>query len=362
MIKVDKKVIARMNKCYAICLLESGGEKSFLVATEKEGDCRRFDIEGNPIETIWTEPGGVMTMVQIPNGNGAFLSTQKFYSPNNSSEAKIVIAEPIDNTGKKVNSLKEKHTWRIKTLCQMPYIHRFDIIPGGNKYYIIACTIKSDHKYKDDWRYPGKIWVRELPESFDAYDADAGNPMEFDLLQDGLLKNHGYGRFEKDGKVCSLIGAENGLFKVSPPNEEEAQWQIKKILDRPTSDVRAIDIDGDGKNEYMIFSPFHGSDLSFYKESKDGLEAFYHHSEDLPFLHALWAGEIKNKASFILGHRGGDRDLMLASWNDSTNKIEFTILDHDRGPANVLAYNIDGQDFIVATNRETNEVALYKLK
>lgn len=361
MFKVEKKVIASMPKCYAICMLESGGEKSFLVATEKEGECRRFDTEGNYLETVWTEPGGVMTMVQLPGKNGAFLSTHKFYSPNNSAEAKLVLAEPVDSEGRAVESLKEEHRWKIKTLCPLPFVHRFDILKSGDKYYLIACTLKSDHEYKEDWTHPGKILVRELPEDFGAFDAEAGKPLEFDVLKDGLTKNHGYGRFVRDGQQESLIGAENGVFRVMPPGRFRKDWEVRQLLDKATSDVRAIDLDGDGKIEYMLFSPFHGEELTFFREERDGLRLFYRHEEELPFLHALWAGKIKGVPCFLLGHRRGNRDLLVATWNHGEKKIEFQRLDHDRGPTNVQVYQADGHDYIIATNRETDEVALYKV-
>ena len=39
-----------------------------------------------------------------------------------------------------------------------------------------------------------------------------------------------------------------------------------------------------------------------------------------------------------------------------------TLLDSDIGPANVLHYTNDGEDYILSANREIDEIALYKVE
>ena len=62
--KVSKKVISNLTKCYSIAPLTYQGKRHILVAAEKQDPCYLFDLEGNQEETVWEGPGGVMSMVQ----------------------------------------------------------------------------------------------------------------------------------------------------------------------------------------------------------------------------------------------------------------------------------------------------------
>ena len=129
-----------------------------------------FDQDGNEKATVWEGPGGVMTMVQVPGTDGQFLATHKFYSPNDSREAKIIVATP-DQNGR----------WKINTLVELPFVHRFDILTVGEENYLIACALKSGHEYKDDWSTPGKVYGAKLPKDLTGFNEE--NQLSFDCIK-----------------------------------------------------------------------------------------------------------------------------------------------------------------------------------
>lgn len=357
--KTDKKVIASLPKCYSIAMLNVGGEQSFVVATEKEGDCQRFDLEGNYLETIWSEPGGVMTMIQVPGGNGAFLATHRFYSPNDSKEAKIILAEPVGSDGvTPVKDLSVPHGWNIRTLTDLPFVHRFDILTVGAVHYLIACCLKSDHECKEDWSHPGRIYAGVLPADLSSFGPE--NHLPLAVIKEGLTKNHGYFRcIMPDGRPGSIVSAEEGVYRVGPPVLPEGEWSVDQLLDSPASDATEIDLDGDGIKELITYAPFHGSELTVWKPVDGKYSEVYRCPEPLDFLHAIWSGILDGKPAALIGHRKGGRDLFTLVYDHEQHTYRLDLIDHDRGPTNVQVYEYKSRANIIATNRETDEVALY---
>lgn len=346
--KISKKVIANLSKCYSIAPLKYRNQNCFLVAAEKKDRCILFDEKGDELDTIWSEPGGVMTMVQVPGSDGQFLATHKFYSPNDSKDAKIIIATPIS-----------KGNWEIRTLVNLPFVHRFDILERNGVHYLIACALKSGHEFKDDWSSPGKVYAAVLPDDLSGYNED--NQLELKVIKDNMLKNHGYYKVKVAGVESSLISADCGVFEFIPPENPESDWEIRQLIESPASDAVLVDFDEDGNNELAVLSPFHGDQISIYKRKDNKFVKVYDYENKTEFTHAIYGGRLGSKNALIVGHRKGERDLLIFTYDREMHKYNAQLIDHDCGPANVYHYNKDGEDIIISTNREIDEVAMYKL-
>lgn len=353
--KVEKKVIANLNKCYAISELNYKGEHCFLVAAEKSDPCYLFTESGDKLETVWEGPGGVMTMTQVPGSEGQFLSTQKFFSPNDSLEARIIIATPNPSS---------KDNWDLRVLCETPFVHRFGILRRGGANYLLVCCLKSGHEYKNDWRFPGACYGALLPDDLSGY--GNGKTLELTLIMDGMTRNHGYCLKKHGGHDSAIIGCEEGTFMIEPPAVVGADWEVTQICSIPSSDSVLIDFDGDGKDELGMISPFHGNALTIFH-----LDEFDNYvpqwklpipEKDTEMIHATWASEILGKNTWVVGWRKGTKDTIAVTWDEKAGDYKVDYIDKNTGCANVCHFkNKDGKDVIVATNREIDEVALYTL-
>ena len=349
---VEKKIISNLNKCYSIAELNYKGKHCFLVAAEKSDPCELFSEDGEKLETVWTEPGGVMTMVQVPGTDGQFLATHKFYSPNDSIDAKIVIAEPKNGA------------WEVRTLCRVPFVHRFGILERAGTNYLIACALKSGHEFKNDWRFPGACFGAPLPADLSAFSDE--NPLEMKLLKDNMLKNHGFAKIRHGGHDAALVACEQGTFIFDPPAVLGADWEVTQISAVPSSDSVLLDFDGDGKLELGCISPFHGNSIVIYHLDDYGNyvpQWKYSRAEaETEMVHATWACELLGKPTWIVGWRKGTKDTIAITWDESSGDYKTEFIDKNTGCANAMKFvNAKGEEIIVGANREIDEIALYKV-
>lgn len=349
MLHIEKKIIGSIPRCYAVTPLFYKGKEHLLVASEKCDRCVLYDLEGNEEATVWEEPGGVMTMLQIPGSDGEFLSTHKFYSPNEAQEAKIIIASPQKEGG-----------WKIHTLLDLPFVHRFGILERNGTKYLIACTVKSGQNHKDnDWSFPGKVYGAVLPDDFSGFDDE--HQLRMDVVMDGMVKNHGYYKINDEGMDKAVISCDSGVYIFMPPENPGDKWHIEQLLDTPASDAVLVDLDNDGVLELAVISPFHGDHIAIYKKKNGKYKKVYDYDRPAQFSHAIFGGFIDQVPSVVIGHREGERNLLIFTWNRDTQEYMSEIIDKDCGSANVYKFTYKGEDYLLSANREVNEAVLYKV-
>lgn len=346
--KLVKRKSIELEKGYCVAKLRYHGEEKLIAAAEKVNKCLLFDLYGNLEETIWEEPGGTMSIAHIPGSDGCFLAVQRFYSPNDAAGAGIVYVEP-----------EAENHWSVKQVAELPFVHRFGILEKNHHYYIVACTLKSGHKYKDDWTVPGKIWTAQLPENFDKVEAGS-SPIPFTVLKEGLTKNHGYYQGRDGSGDFALVGSENGIFKVEPPEKPGEPWKCSQMIEDAASDMALSDLDGDGEQELVTISPFHGDTLNIYHKSAKGYVLTGICPGKLEFAHGIWSGMIDGKPVVLVGHRGGEQSIVMITCENGSYSYE-TLLTY-AGSANLLVYERRGKNCLISANRENNEIAFYDME
>lgn len=340
--RYEKTVIDSVEKCYALTSLEKDGETLLVAAGEKTAPCYIYDLEGSRVSKVWDSPGGVMTMVPVPGGNGAFLSTQAFFSPDESAQARLICAREGDGG------------WELTKIADLPWVHRFDIFPVGGVNHVLACTLKSGHEYEGDFRSPGRLWTGVLPE-------DPAQPLELTVLMEGLTHNHGYTRYEENGVASGIISCDEGVYQVTPPQAPEADWTVEKLMEFGASDTVKLDLDGDGKQELLTISPFHGDRIRIWHEAEGGYEVVYEYPEPLPFLHAIIGGTVNGRPTVFIGHREGKRLLLAFYYDAVSGGYRYDVVDEAAGSANCMLFERHGHPALLVTNREIDEVAIYDI-
>ena len=339
----SKKVIASMPKAYAIGMFEGEDARSFVIGVEKDGPIRRFALDGTPMETVTEGPGGVMTITQVPGRKDQLLATSEFFSPNYGGDTAGIVSYTRAADG----------TWSSHRICDLPYVHRFGVLVGADgQLWLIACTIKGAcRKIKNDWLTPGAVYVAKLGDSLET------ETVELTELSGCQLQNHGF--WTNEDHTLALVSTAAGVFRYVPPATADGEWSVSCLIVQPTSDICVADFDGDGKDEILTLSAFHGDTLSVWHEgdTEDTYKKVWEDPEKRDFLHAIWSGTIADEPCAVIGNRKAGRDLFRVHFADGTYQLEM--IDHDRGPANCWVFTDGDTTRIIAANRGTDGVALY---
>jgi hypothetical protein len=338
---IEKQFLVTLNRCYSATHIQVDGQTRVLLATEGEGQCLAWAGPGyDAAQEVWAGPGGTMSMVPIPGTNGEFLAVQKFFKMFQWEEAKLVHVKPLADG-----------SYAVTDVLHLPYIHRFDLVPVGERLYFIGCTLATTKESREDWSSPGKIFVGEYT---------GPGPLQVQVLKDGLTQNHGFSRLEREGRVTSLVTCQQGAFEVTPPQTPGAEWQVRQFMDWPISDIAAIDIDGDGELEFATIEAFHGSYYRVYKQAGGQWQKIYEHPEVSEFYHVVTGTTLAGNPVFLGGCRRGKQQLFYVHALPGTPlQLKAEVIEEGVGPSNVHMLHEAGRDIIVSANREKAEAALY---
>ncbi len=348
MLKINKKVIAKLEKVYAINWFRLNKEKTYLIAaTEKKGKCLLFASPDWHVSTVWDNPGGSMQVVPLCEYTNtvSLIAIQKFYPGFKSEKASIVYAEPVNNIS---------NNWKVKEIIGLPFVHRIGVVKANNYPHIIASTICSGKKFEDDWSRPGSTWVCKIPlEPF-------SGRWSFKAILSGIRKNHGMYLNKNMGKDIIYISGTEGVFAIKIPDREYESWSYEHLIFSEVSEICLFDIDDDGRDEMVTIEPFHGNNLAIYKISDGKWHPVY--KMLVNFGHVLWCGKIFGHCYILIGNRGGKKDLILLRIvKNSPIKMEKIIIDEGIGPTQLDVIRQSSNYFILSANNYKGEIAFYSL-
>jgi len=110
-------------------------------------------------------------------------------------------------------------------------------------------------------------------------------------------------------------------------------------------------------DELLTIEAFHGNQAKIYKKQGNRYEAIWEYSGEIEFGHVAWGGKLKDQPLFICGYRAGKKELFEIRYQQGEFKTQ--LIDSGQGPSNIHVLQHNGQDIILAANRENNEAVIY---
>ena len=338
--KIQKEILARVPCCYAVSPISIQGDIHYLFATDDKGACVCVNPRTREVETVWDESGGTMSIVPIPGRQGEFLASQRFLPGFHALHARIV------------HAARSAEGWTVRPWMEIPFVHRFDILASGEKYYILCCILCDTQGEEADFQAPGYLLVGELGEDFMPL-----APLR--RLACPMPVNHGYWPVKGEKKDYAYVGCDAGIFRVTPPRNEGEDWAVESVLRTHASDMALADLDGDGREEMAVIEPFHGNQLVVYRREENGYQEVYRHPTPLEFIHALWGGTILGEPVFLCGSRGLDKELFFLRYR--AGKYGCEPIEQGYGPSNVAVLNGEGISKLLVANREAGDCVEFTL-
>lgn len=343
--KFNKRFLKDIFKCYAVSSVNIDGKPNLIFAGEG-ADAGLYIFGGDDfkdVTTLWKHSGGTMSICPIPEKDGYFLASKGFVSMVDAKDSHVVIVRYRDGE------------FSYDKIVDLPYLHRFDMLTGGDgTSYFIGASIADYKSCKEDWSHPGKLFVGEFPE-----DIDNDFELELKVIKESLTINHGYCRGQYEGVEAAYIGAREGIFVAVPPEKKGWSWKVEKILDFPTSDMAVLDIDGDGELEIATISPFHGDEFKIYKKIDGEYRVVYTYPIYQDFYHTVLSCTLKGKPCFIGGARRNRMQLFAITYDAERKEYVSEVIDEGVGPSNAHVVYEKDREIIMSANRQIGHATIY---
>ena len=337
---IMKEKLAQLSMCYSISLMNYKGREYCVSASEERGgEIVMVDTETKKLSKIAGLDGGVMAVIPVPKQDGVFLAIQKFYPVFDSQEAEVVCCKI---SGEICDVMEAE----VKTVVPLPFVHRIALTGKPGVRRLIAATLCGGKDFADDWSRPGAVYEYLLNEDMQV--------CKTRTLLEGITKNHGMYTYEKKGGSYILISGAEGVWGI------DGQCAVRKLCDEPVSDLCMYDVDGDGTDEMVCISPFHGNAMKVLKRTSQGWEAIA--QEALDFGHAVWSGRCGDGVLLISCSRSGDKCTKL--YRPCTAEafgLEQMKADEGAGASNICVKEMENSVVLYAANHEQGEVARYTI-
>ncbi|MGM9521174.1 MAG: hypothetical protein ACI3VB_01685 [Oscillospiraceae bacterium] len=341
----QKRILAEIEKCYAVSGLTISGKPYLIYAGEGKGSIHIFhDDEFSAHLTLAEGCGGTMSIVPLPEKEGWFFVSRGFYS--------------MVDSEKSVIELVRYRNCAFEPPCEIaaiPYLHRFGLVHGSDgTTYILAASLHSFKADKEDWSHPGHVFYAPLPG-----DLEGDFSLTFTQLPGEYYMNHGFCTALFAGQEAAFTTSREGAFAWFAPEEAGGPWCRTQLLDFPISDIAVQDIDGDGQEELAILLPFHGDQCKVLHRAETGYREIYSSPEKNDFYHAITGAVLNGQKVFVGGARKGVMDLFILAFDQASDSVTLRQVDTGVGPSNVAVLNLPGEDLILSANRMIAQAAVY---
>jgi hypothetical protein len=334
---LKRKRILQIKNVYTANAFVSGSSAMVGAGSETEPVVQLYDLASGAVDSLEKCPGGVMSMIPVPDKPLKLLSVMGLFPPFIGKDAALFYHQ------------KQVGGWKTTRALDLPFAHRCDFLPHPSRNILIAASVSSFKENADDWSLPGVL----LAISLDGNDPGAWH---VETIESSLFRNHGMGRYIIDGAERLCVSGDAGVFSVELSGKDT--YELLPLFEKEVSEMTFIDLDGDGRSELICIEPFHGNVLNIYKRKADAWKLKY--SAPLSFGHGLSSGMFNGSPLVVVGNRRDSLALEIFTV-DNLNKgsVNRRVIEENAGPTQTQVFSFGKQDYILSANQRKNEVVLY---